>query len=308
MPSDFSSNPSTPLRCAAVHLRGVLGLRIGKIKYLNCLPYYSGLEAGESLQFESGTPAEINRMMREGKIDIAPISSMEYLQHPEDYLLFPDLGIASRDYVRSVTLFSKKKIEDLNGADIAVTEESLTSVHLLDLILRDKYKVQAMLDPMPSNPKAMLEKHDAALLIGNDALLVQPRKWIYRYDLGNLWYDWQKLPFVYAVWAVRREAVTSNAAAVQDFYHALKERFLYNIEHLSECIQKHCSIGEFDKLDPKIRGYLSGLVYQFDNSCWQGFKKFSELAEARGFCGEAEWQTISLGSESLAHPPISSPG
>ncbi len=268
-------------------------LKIGKIKYLNCLPYYAGWEADNAVQFENGTPAQINQMMRAGEIDAAPISSMEYLQRPQDYLLFPDLGIASREYVRSVTLFSNKKIEDLNGADIAVTEESLTSVHLLDLLLKDKYRIQAMLDPMPSNAKKMMEKHDAALLIGNDALFVQPRKFIHRYDLGNLWYEWQKLPFVYAVWAVRREAALSNAAATLDFYHALKERFLYNSAHLSECIQKHCSIGEFDRLDPKIRGYLSGLLYQLDDSCWQGFKKFAELVEARAFCSLPNWETIS---------------
>ena len=254
----------------------VTQLRIGKIKYLNCLPFYAGWEQeGAPAQFESGTPVQINQMMRAGTIDAAPISSMEYLQHPQDYLLFPDLGIASREYVRSVTLFSKKKIEDLNGADIAVTEESLTSVHLLDLLLRDKYKIQAMLDPMPSNPKAMLEKHDAALLIGNDALFVQPRKFVYRYDLGNLWWEWQKLPFVFAIWAVRREAVKNNS--VGDFYHALKERFLYNSSHLPECIQKHCSMGEFDRQYPKIHGYLSGLQYEINEDCWRGFRKFAEL-------------------------------
>ncbi len=281
-------------------------LKIGKIKYLNCLPYYAGLEAGDTLQFESGTPAQINQLMREGKIDSAPISSMEYLQNPRDYLLFPDLGIASREYVRSVTLFSKKKIEDLNGADIAVTEESLTSVHLLNLLLRDKYKIQAMLDPMPSNPKAMLEKHDAALLIGNDALLAQPKKFIHRYDLGNLWFDWQKLPFVYAVWAVRREAVLASQSAVGEFYHALKERFLYNSAHLSECIHKHCSIGEFDRLEPKIHGYLSGLIYQLDDTCWQGFKKFAErlyLTSALKTQPEFEFVAVDKGSVPVGRSP-----
>lgn len=269
-------------------------LKIGKIKYLNCLPFYAGWDSAEEIQFESGTPAQLNQKMRAGEMDIAPISSMEYLQHPEEYLLFPDLGIASHEYVRSVTLFSKKKIEDLNGADIAVTEESLTSVHLLDLILRGRYQIQAMLDPMPSNPKIMLETHDAALLIGNDALFAQPRKWIYRYDLGNVWWEWQKLPFVYAVWAVRRKAVDSNAAAIQEFYNALKARFLYNAEHLSECIQKHSAVDEFDRLYPKILGYLSGLKYELDECSWQGFHKFAELSEARGFCGKAGWNRIVL--------------
>ncbi len=270
-------------------------LRIGKIKYLNCLPYYSGLEEGENLSFESGTPAQINQMMREGKMDAAPISSMEYLKNPENYLLFPGLGIASRDYVRSVTLFSKKKIEDLNGSSIAVTEESLTSVHLLDLLLQKKYQIKANLISMPSNPKAMLEAHDAALLIGNDALFAQPRKWIYRYDLGHLWREWQNLPFVYAVWVVRRE-VSDQAGILREFYNALKGRFLYNTAHLAECIQSHCSVGEFDKLYPKIHGYLNCLQYEFDEPAWQGFKKFAELCEAEGFCGRASFDLCTFGT------------
>ncbi|HRK62052.1 MAG TPA: menaquinone biosynthesis protein [Candidatus Omnitrophota bacterium] len=261
-------------------------MRIGRIKYLNCLPYYGGWESSEKFQFESGTPAQINQMMREGRIDAAPISSMEYLKSPNDYLLLPDLGIASHDFVRSVTLFSKKKIEDLNGAEIAVTEESLTSTHLLNLILKGKYGIQAQLLPMPSNPKTMLENHDAALLIGNDALFAHPRKWILRYDLGQLWYEWQNLPFVYAVWAVRREA-RLDETCVQEFYQALKERFLYNTAHLSELVQKQGNISEFDKLYPKIFGYLSNLRYVLDESCWRGFEKFTELSAARGFCGSA---------------------
>lgn len=261
-------------------------MKIGRIKYLNCLPYYGGWESSEKFQFESGTPAQINQMMREGRIDAAPISSMEYLKNPNNYFLLPDLGIASLDFVRSVTLFSKKKVEDLNGAEIAVTEESLTSTHLLNLILKGKYGIQAQLLSTPSNPKTMLENHDAALLIGNDALFAHPRKWILRYDLGQLWSDWQSLPFVYAVWAVRREARLGEQD-VQEFYQALKERFLYNSAHLSELVQKQGNISEFDKLYPKIFGYLSNLRYVLDSACWQGLEKFAELSAKRGFCETA---------------------
>lgn len=273
-------------------------INIGRIKYLNCLPYYFGWEADALVQFESGTPAQINQMMRSGQIDAAPISSMEYLQRPEEYLLFPDLGIASREHVRSVTLFSKKKIEDLNDASIAVTEESLTSTCLLELFLKEKLKITAKFQAMPSNPKVMLEAHDAALLIGNDALFAQPRKWIYRYDLGNLWWQWQGLPFVYAVWAVRKNSPDSG----RNFYHALKERFLYNKAHLSDCIQKQSTIGEYDRFYPKVYGYLNNLVYSLDDACWQGLKKFAELAEVHGLCGKPDWHLLNIGSAPVAQP------
>jgi chorismate dehydratase len=271
-------------------------LKIGKIKYLNCLPYYAGWEAGAAYQFESGTPAELNQKMRTGLIDAAPISSMEYLQSPQTYRLLPDLGIASRGLVRSVTLFSKKKIEELGGAEIAVTEESLTSTHLLKLLLEEKYGLQTRLIPMSSNPNVMLEKHDAALLIGDAALFAHPKKWIFRYDLGELWWQWQKQPFVFAVWALRADIAAAGENA-QDFYPVLKERFLYNREHLAECIQKHGAIDEFDPSYPKIFGYLNGLSYVLEESHWQGLKTFGELCAARGWCDSLKLNLITQTAE-----------
>lgn len=247
------------------------------------MPYYAEWETTQEFQFETGSPAEINQMMRAAKIDAAPISSMEYLQNPKNYFLFPDFGIASREYVRSVTLFSKKKIEDLKGARIAVTNESLTSVRLLDLLLRERFQIEVQFEVMPPNPKTMLESHDAALLIGDSALLAQPRKWIERYDLGNLWWQWQKMPFVYAVWALRRDAALSQEQ-IQSFHQTLQNRFLFNLEHLSECIQKHASLDEFDRLYPKVFGYLSNLQYQLGADEWQGFEKFAELCQKWNWC------------------------
>ncbi|HEY5995802.1 MAG TPA: MqnA/MqnD/SBP family protein, partial [Candidatus Deferrimicrobiaceae bacterium] len=80
-------------------------LRIGKIPYANVYPVYRSLEKilpPGSVTFVEGHPRELNRMLREGALDISPSSSIEYARHPERYLLVPDISIAAREKVMSV--------------------------------------------------------------------------------------------------------------------------------------------------------------------------------------------------------------
>ena len=92
-------------------------LRIGKIRYLNCLPFYFGLAEifrakglEPEMSFFETYPVEINLAMQRGEIDAAPVSSLEYLQHQDDYLLLSDLAIGTRLFARSVLLLSKKRL------------------------------------------------------------------------------------------------------------------------------------------------------------------------------------------------------
>ena len=117
-------------------------LRIGEISYLNCTPIFSMLRsrfADPEYQFVCGTPAELNQRLRSAEIDICPSSSIEYARNPDSYLILPDISIASIGAVKSVLLFSPLPIEALNGAEIALTGESETSVALLKILLACRY-------------------------------------------------------------------------------------------------------------------------------------------------------------------------
>mgnify|MGYP001573179265 CR=1 FL=1 len=105
-----------------------LNLRLRKIRSLNCLPFYFGLVemlrkngTEPEMSFFESYPAEINQAMDRGEIDAAPVSSLEYLQHQDKYLLLPDLAIGTQLFARSVLLLSRKKIEQLNGETIALS-------------------------------------------------------------------------------------------------------------------------------------------------------------------------------------------
>jgi chorismate dehydratase len=124
----------------------ILKPRAGHIQFLNCLPLYHGLsQTGVLAEIEliKGTPTELNQWLLQGKLDFASISSIEYCRNHEQLVLMPDLTISSDGEVWSVLLFSKVPIEELHGRTIALTNISATSHVLLQIILKDRYRVNA---------------------------------------------------------------------------------------------------------------------------------------------------------------------
>jgi predicted solute-binding protein len=119
---------------------------------------------------------------------------------------FPSLGIASRGAVRSILLISKvhpKKIKTL-----AADSGSRTSVQLARIILAERHGCLPELTTAAPIIDTMLESADAALLIGDAALSVDPVECgLTCLDLGEEWTDLTGLPMVFAVWAGRQQAI-----------------------------------------------------------------------------------------------------
>ena len=286
-------------------------LRIGKIRYLNCLPFFFGLEEklrekGLEAGFFESHPAAINRAMQEGTIDAAPMSSLEYLQHQDDYRLIHDLGIGARGFARSVVLISKKKIEQLDHAVIALSEESLSSAGLLRILLKQKYGLTNTYDSTEQDPEAMLQKYPAALLIGDGALFceikVTPRsrpkpqgsslgEWdgksphplmIYKYDLATLWQEWTGKPFVFAVWAARREFAEQFSEQVHSLGTALSETLAKNLEDPQTFLKQAVGVAPADKKFCQLLGYFVSLQFNLDSEMKEGLARYFELAHQEG--------------------------
>ncbi|HPW65023.1 MAG TPA: MetQ/NlpA family ABC transporter substrate-binding protein, partial [Candidatus Omnitrophota bacterium] len=137
-------------------------LRVGMIRYLNCLPFHFELEKlakekGLSVSFLESHPADLNRAMAKGEIDLAPFSSIEYLTHQDDYLLLPDLAIGAGNFVRSVILFSREPLASLNGATIALSEESFSSVILLRILLKRRFGLDNIFVTVAQDPLRALK-------------------------------------------------------------------------------------------------------------------------------------------------------
>ncbi len=194
-------------------------LRIGKISYANVFPLFYMLERVcdcSGFEIIEGVPSELNAMLRAGVLDISPSSSVEYLRHPEIYTYIDGISISSRGPVGSVFLFSKRPIQKLSGQVIAVTAQSATSVALLEVLLREAgiENVRYI-----NSKQAELTTADAFLLIGDDALLYHLRTGAgserFAYDLGEMWYQQHALPFVFALWIVRKDLMSDAAGRDQ---------------------------------------------------------------------------------------------
>ncbi|MEE9225208.1 MAG: aminofutalosine synthase MqnE [Bacteroidota bacterium] len=203
---------------------------IGKIPYLNSVPYYQHFERRQ-FKILPIAPRRMGMLSSQGQIDAGLFSLIDYFQQ-EHHLELMSWCIATRDQVKSVMLFSNYGWGDLHGKLIGITDETATSVKLLKILLEKKYGVEANLERMHSGVNEY-SKYDAVLLIGDDALRRNKfglEGFELVFDLAKEWYEWQKLPFVFAVWAVKKSLPaetkvelaqiieTSLAKAEEDFF------------------------------------------------------------------------------------------
>ncbi len=273
-------------------------LRVGRIHYLNTLPFYHGLAAslgrsGLELEFESGTPSEVSRAMREGRIDMAPISSIEYLHRQDDYLLFPNLCIGARDFSASVLLLSRERVEGLNGATISLTQESLSAAALAKILLKFKYQFKNEFRVDPSDPEQMLTESPACLIIGDQALFFRPKQFVYKTDLSEVWWDWTELPFCFSVWAVRKTVYQEHPEEVTEFYRKLAANLVRNLQDIEKLLREGLEMTLVDDKFPVVFGYLFNLNYAFDKEMQKGLERFYELVHEMGLStrapGKLEW-------------------
>jgi len=260
--------------------------RVGHIQFINCLPLYYGLvKNGVLLDVEltKATPTELNRDLVEGRLDISPISSIEYARNHRELILLPDPVVGADGEVRSIILVSKLPLEELEEKTIALTNTSATSQVLLRILLKMKYGLNCRFFVSPPELGAMLLEADAALLIGDPALRAYFRPYpdLYHYDLGVLWKEMTGLPMVFAVWAARRDFVDKNPGLAWEIYNAFHHSMLYSLNHVQE-IAKHAS--RWESLDTEmLQEYFLGLEFQFGTRQQAGLMEYYCRANLGGF-------------------------
>ncbi len=199
-------------------------LRIGRIPYANFFPifYYFDNECDNSgYRFVKGVPSKVNKMLREGELDISPSSSIEFLRNRSKYRILPWFSISSSGYINSILLFSKYPIHELGGKDIALSSESETSTALLKIIFEEFLSLKSRFSSINKRSvKNILASFSAVLLIGDTAMREAKKishDSIYIYDLGELWFQYTGLPFVFALWVVREESVFRKKHLIRKF-------------------------------------------------------------------------------------------
>jgi len=175
--------------------------RIGAVSYLNTVPLVWGMLHGEqreqaelSFAIPSLCAAEIER----GGADIGLVPVAEIGRQGLE--IVPGVGIAATGPVRSILLFSKVPWPEVRT--LAADLSSRTSVELARVILRERFGAEPAILRNEPNLDAMLQAADAALIIGDPALRIEPNLGKYEWlDLAGEWAGLTGLPMVFAAWA-----------------------------------------------------------------------------------------------------------
>jgi chorismate dehydratase len=191
-------------------------LKISAISFLNTVPlmwdfeHEPSREIRENFQIEYTVPSLCAKALREGTADIGIIPVITMATIP-DLVALPDVAIAALNKVWSIQLVSKKPIEEIRT--VAVDTSSRTSVGLTQVLLTKFFGGHRDLTPMAPVLGPMLDRCDAGLLIGDPAMMVKTDG-LYSYDLAEVWRAKTGLPFVFALWAVRKAALAEMRPGV----------------------------------------------------------------------------------------------
>jgi len=235
-------------------------LRLGRISYVNMAPVFYRVEA--EVEEVLGVPTELNRMLVDGELDTAPISSIEYARNADRLKLLPRLCVASEGAVESIQLVTRTPLEQVRV--VGVTPESATSVVLTKVLLPEAEHVP------------LGEDADAKLLIGDAALKSAFEDPTPHYDLGKLWLERTGLPMVFAVWACP-EPLADGLAELEDALVASVRRARAEPEQLAyEAAASYGYPAGF------LARYFEKLRYRFGPRERAGLYTFLELARDAG--------------------------
>lgn len=248
------------------------------VSYLNTVPLVWGmLQAPDPLLREAfdlrfALPSDCAAQLASGEADIGIIPVIEMARQKLEY--FRGAGIACHGPVRSILLISKVPMSRIKT--LAVDAASRTSVMLARVILAEKFGVEPQLVARPADLAAMLGEADAALIIGDPALRLDPATLPFEtLDLGGEWTSMTGLPMVFAVWSGRKEVIQDRYAGV------FLESCRYGIQHAADIARIEAPArGVTEEL--ALRYITRHIVYELGERDYQGLELYVKMALAVG--------------------------
>lgn len=249
-------------------------------------------EIRENFVVEYTVPSLCAQALRAGQADIGIIPVIMTARIP-DLVVLPEVAIAAQNKVRSILLVSKRPIEEIRT--VAVDTSSRTSVGLTQVLLTKFFGGRRHLEPMPPVLAPMLEHCDAGLLIGDSAMMAKTEGF-HVYDLAEVWRAKTCLPFVFAVWTVRKAALAEMRESLDlaGIFQRSRDRGLRqeNVAAIARAWAPKMGLTE-----PDIGTYLTeNICYDLTADCKKGLALFFQLAAECGvidFAPELEfWEPV----------------
>src|SRR5262245_31883826 len=252
---------------------------IAASSYLNaaplCYSFVYGEQRDRCLFLSDESPARCAELLAAGQADAALIPVIEY-QRIAGLKVAPGACVASKTSVRSVLLASKKPIQQVRS--VALDTSSRTSAALVQIILQHFYGISAAYATARPKLTEMLESNDAALMIGDPAMLID-RSGLHVYDLAEEWRNHTRLPFVFAFWAVRSDSKAWQGAEANgiDFRAARLEGIAHSKE-LARIYSERLALAT-----EELFSYLTeNISYDLDEESLRGLRLYYELAYKMG--------------------------
>jgi chorismate dehydratase len=255
--------------------------RVCAVSYLNTAPLVWGMLYGPQrglFDLDFRIPAECADRLASGEADLGIVPSFELAK--QDLEIAPGAGIACDGPVRSILLVSTRPAAEIRT--VAADSSSRTSVQLARIILERRYGAAPEMAPHLPDLASMLGAADAALVIGDPALRIDPAKPLgdaagapHVYDLGAEWVEMTGLPMVFAVWAGRKGAVTPEV--VEAFLASCR----WGCARTDEIVAREAPRRGFA---PELaREYLTRhIVHELGPRHYEGMRLFLEYARQSG--------------------------
>jgi chorismate dehydratase len=251
------------------------------------VPLYWGLARTGSLldlELSKDTPEKLSEQLVRGDLDIGPITLVEFLKNADQLVALPDIAVGCDGPVMSCVIVSEGPIEELDGARVALGSTSRTSVRLARLLLAERYGVTPRYFTSPPDLAEMMREADAAVLIGDPALRASlhdaPRLGLQVHDLGQLWHEWTGLPFVFALWAVRREYLAEQPETVHEVHRAFLESRDLSLAEVAKVAEQAARWESFDAV--LLERYFTTLDFSLGARQLAGVAEFSRRIGAPG--------------------------
>jgi chorismate dehydratase len=248
-------------------------LRVCAVSYLNTAPLVWGMLHGAEqglFDLDFRVPAECADQLAAGTADIGIVPAFELTR--QDLEVLPGCGIACHGAVRSILLISHCPASEIRT--VAADTSSRTSTELARVILERRYGARVQTIPHAPDLPAMLGAADAALIIGDPALRIDPSAaGGHVYDLGAEWVRMTGLPMVFAVWAARRGVVTEGVA------EAFRSSCRWGRTHIEEIVETESKARGFPP--ELVRDYLTHhIVHDLGPREYEGMDLFLSWSRA----------------------------
>lgn len=229
------------------------------------------------LELTKDTPEKLSAQLVSGDLDVGPITLMEYLRHSDELVALPDIAVGCDGPVMSCVIVSQVPLGSLDGARVALGSTSRTSVRLAELLLAEQYKVEPDYYTCPPDLSLMMQEAQAAVLIGDAALRASlhdaPRLGLEVHDLGLMWKEWTGLPFVFAVWAARRDYLAAHPEAVSEVHRAFLASRDLSMEEVAKVAEQAARWESFDA--DTLQRYFTTLDFSLGPDQLTGIAEFA---------------------------------